>query len=128
MSGALIKSEIYMFVCLKFIGDFLDLKDYQNKASETAIYPKKLDGGVYYAAIGLAGEVGELLNKIKKIARDNAELDVEGVKGELGDVLWYCSQIATELGIDMNEVADYNLKKLEDRKRRGVIGGNGDNR
>ncbi len=113
---------------IKFSGDFLDLKEYQEKASETAIYPKSLDGGIYYAAIGLAGEVGELLNKIKKIARDKAEVDVEGIKGELGDVLWYCSQIAKELNIDMNDVAEYNLNKLKDRKARGVISGNGDNR
>ncbi|MGC8675982.1 MAG: nucleoside triphosphate pyrophosphohydrolase family protein [Candidatus Micrarchaeia archaeon] len=106
----------------------MELDEYQGKASETAIYPKMLNGGVYYAAIGLAGEVGELLNKIKKIARDNAQPSADEIKGELGDVLWYCSQVASELGISMNDVAAYNLKKLQDRKQRGVISGNGDKR
>ncbi len=105
----------------------MDFNEYQEKASKTAIYPKTLDGGVYYTAIGLAGEVGELLNKIKKIARDS-NTDLEGIKEELGDVLWYCSQLAKELDIDMNEVAESNLKKLADRQKRGVISGNGDKR
>ncbi|MEM3482785.1 MAG: nucleoside triphosphate pyrophosphohydrolase family protein, partial [Candidatus Micrarchaeaceae archaeon] len=91
-------------------------------------YPKQLTGGVYYAAIGLAGEVGELLNKIKKIARDNAPIDKDAIAGELGDVLWYVSQMATELGIEMDDVANHNLEKLSDRKNRGKISGNGDYR
>lgn len=106
----------------------MEFAEYQNKAKETAIYPKQLDGGIYYAAIGLAGEVGELLNKIKKIARDGAAVDKEAISGEMGDVLWYLSQMATELGISLDDIAGYNLKKLNDRKARGVISGSGDNR
>ncbi|MEM3211771.1 MAG: nucleoside triphosphate pyrophosphohydrolase family protein [Candidatus Micrarchaeaceae archaeon] len=106
----------------------MNFSEYQDKASTTAIYPKQLTGGVYYAAIGLAGEVGELLNKIKKIARDNAPIDKDAIAGELGDVLWYVSQMATELGIEMDDVAKHNLEKLSDRKNRGKISGNGDYR
>jgi len=106
----------------------LDFDDYQLNAKTTAIYPKQLNGGIYYAAIGLAGEVGELLNKIKKIARDNAPVDTEALKEEMGDALWYLSQIATELGISMSDVAESNLNKLKDRKQRGVLSGSGDKR
>jgi len=106
----------------------LEFSNYQSKASETAIYPKTLDGGVYYTAIGLAGEVGELLNKIKKIARDKAQISKEDITSELGDVLWYLSQLATEMGISMEDVAKNNLEKLKGRKERGTISGSGDNR
>ncbi|MEM3781636.1 MAG: nucleoside triphosphate pyrophosphohydrolase family protein [Candidatus Micrarchaeaceae archaeon] len=106
----------------------MDFSEYQGKAGTTAIYPKQLEGGVYYAAIGLAGEVGELLNKIKKIARDNAPVDKDAIAGELGDILWYVSQVATEFGIGLNDVAKKNLEKLSDRKQRGKISGSGDYR
>jgi len=106
----------------------LDFDDYQSSAKTTAIYPKQLNRGIYYTAIGLAGEVGELLNKIKKIARDNAPVDTEALKDEMGDVLWYLSQIATELGISISDVAEANLNKLKGRKQRGVISGSGDKR
>ena len=105
----------------------MDFDEYQLSAKPT-IYPKQLNGGIYFAAIGLAGEVGELLNKIKKIARDNAPVDKEALKEEMGDVLWYLSQIATELGISMSDVAESNLNKIKDRKQRGVISGSGDKR
>lgn len=104
----------------------MDFNTYQQKCKETAIYPDTLKGGVFYPALGLAGEVGELLNKIKKIARDNAQYTKEELMSELGDVLWYLSETARQLGIDLEDVAEYNLKKLEDRKKRGTIKGSGD--
>ncbi|MCL5112120.1 MAG: nucleoside triphosphate pyrophosphohydrolase family protein [Candidatus Marsarchaeota archaeon] len=106
----------------------MDLNEYQDNAKKTAVFPDALDGRFYYPAIGLAGEVGELLNKIKKIARDSAEINKEDLKSELGDVLWYLSQLAEELGISMEDVAAHNLEKLRDRAERGKIHGSGDNR
>ena len=106
----------------------MDFDEYQTQASRTAIDPKKLEGSFYYFSLGLAGEVGELLNKIKKIARDGKVPSREDLKGELGDVLWYLSQIAKEFDIPMSEVADYNIKKLKDRMERGKITGSGDER
>ncbi len=106
----------------------MDMSEYQNNAKKTAIYPKNLSGGVFYPALGLAGEVGELLNKIKKTARDNTALDKDEIKGELGDILWYVSQIAEELGLGLDEIASSNLDKLKSRQIRGVISGSGDNR
>ena len=70
----------------------------------------------------------QLLNKIKKIARDNMEIDRDDLKGEIGDILWYLAQISTELGIDFEDVALHNLEKLKSRHERGKIAGSGDNR
>jgi NTP pyrophosphatase (non-canonical NTP hydrolase) len=106
----------------------MDFSEYQERAKSTAVYPGKLDGAFFYPCIGLAGEVGELLNKIKKLARDNVKIDKDDLKGELGDILWYVSQISTELGIDMNDVVSSNLEKLRSRQERGKIGGSGDYR
>ncbi len=106
----------------------MDFAEYQKNTKMTAVYPKNLDGGVYYPALGLAGEVGELLNKIKKQARDGKALDREDIKAELGDVMWYVSQIAHEMDIDLDEIASYNIEKLRSRKERGVINGSGDRR
>ncbi len=106
----------------------MKLNDYQVQANETAIYPK----GLNYPILGLAGEAGEICNKYKKIIRDKSgEVDVndlDQLAKELGDVLWYVAQIASELGTDLETVARVNLMKLGDRKDRGVLGGSGDER
>jgi NTP pyrophosphatase (non-canonical NTP hydrolase) len=71
-------------------------------------------------------------NKYKKILRDKggeADVnDIDQLAKELGDVLWYVAQIATELGTDLETVARVNIMKLGDRKERGVLGGSGDDR
>lgn len=106
----------------------MKLDEYQQRANETAIYPE----GLNYPILGLAGEAGELCNKYKKILRDKGgEADINDLgqlAKELGDVLWYVAQIATELDTDLETVARRNLMKLEDRQNRGVLGGSGDNR
>ncbi len=106
----------------------MDFDEYQMQASKTAVDPKRLEGSFYYFSLGLAGEVGELLNKIKKIARDRKSPNRDELRGELGDVLWYLSQLAKEFDIPLSEVADYNIKKLRDRMDRGMIKGSGDER
>ena len=106
----------------------MKLNDYQNRANETAIYPE----GLNYPILGLAGEAGEICNKYKKVLRDSGGeitiTDVDQMAKELGDVLWYVAQIATELGTDLETVARVNIMKLGDRKDRGVLGGSGDER
>ena len=82
--------------------------------------------------LGLSGEAGETADKIKKILRDkegkiSAEDRKEVVK-ELGDVLWYLAAIATYLDVDLEEVARGNIEKLESRKQRNLLHGEGDNR
>lgn len=85
-----------------------------------------------YPLMGLAGEIGEVLNKAKKIARDDqGQMDLHKVEDsakELGDELWYVAAIATELGVPLGAVARSNIRKLQSRKERGVLGGDGDNR
>jgi len=83
-------------------------------------------------AMGVAGEAGEVVEKWKKIvAYKEGKIspeDLEGLKKELGDVVWYIAVMAESLGLSFEEVIQHNVKKLADRKQRGVIKGQGDNR
>jgi len=99
--------------------------EYQEEAKKTAIYPDQYR--VVYPALGLAGEAGEVAEKVKKHIRDGV-LNVDDLKKELGDVLWYLAAIAADLGLNLDDVAESNLQKLRSRQVRGVISGNGDNR
>lgn len=109
----------------------MDFKEYQEKSRKTAIYPDAGNNFIY-PTLGLSGEAGEVANKIKKIFRDNGgKIDDEikqAVKKELGDVMWYVSQLATELGLSLDDVAEKNIKNLYDRMERGTLHGSGDNR
>ena len=105
--------------------------DYQKLSRKTAIYPD-LDKNFIYPVIGLAGEAGEVSEKVKKIIRDHGGVPNDGhkeeIKKELGDVLWYVAQISTELGISMKDVAVANIEKLYSRMERNKLTGSGDNR
>ena len=91
----------------------MKLSDYQTKARVTALYP---DAGSnpYYPALGLGGEVGEVLNKVKKVMRDHdGQITNEfrdDLKKELGDVLWYVAALATELNLNLDEIAEANIE------------------
>ena len=98
--------------------------EYQEFARLTAIYPE--DVKVVYPTLGLCGEAGEVAEKIKKHMRDGRSL--VGVGLELGDVLWYISALADDLGITLEEVAQANIDKLASRMERGKLGGSGDDR
>lgn len=106
--------------------------EYQKESKKTAIYKKIGDHKVLYPTLGLAGETGEVVDKMKKIFRDKDGVfspeDIDGIKKELGDVLWYLSQIASDLEIDLDDVAKANLDKLFSRMERNVLGGSGDER
>ena len=106
----------------------MNINEYQKQASETAIYKDKL----IYPTLGLAGEAGEIANTVKKILRDSSGNLQESVREdliyELGDVLWYIAALATDLNVELSEVANKNIEKLNSRKNRGTIGGSGDNR
>lgn len=109
----------------------MNLEEYQERSRKTAKYPDA-DNNYIYPTLGLSGEAGEVAEKIKKVIRDkggqvNDETRDE-IKKELGDVLWYVSQLATELGISLDDIAESNIRKLYDRMDRGVLQGNGDNR
>ena len=98
--------------------------EYQEFARLTAIYPE--DVKVVYPTLGLCGEAGEVAEKIKKHMRDGRSL--VGVGLELGDVLWYISALADDLGITLEEIAQANIDKLASRMERGKLGGSGDER
>ena len=107
-----------------------DFDEYQKLAYDTAIYPNK-GNNIYYPALGL-GEAGEVQGKIKKVMRDDNDVltdeKKEQIKSEMGDVLWYLAALASEMKIDLSDIATANIVKLYDRKKRDVIKGSGDNR
>ena len=126
------------------------LNHYQEFARSTAVYPGRDEGGfnpLAYCTFGLTGESGEIAEKIKKRYRlggpeafcpgatvehkgktETYEEFVENLKKELGDVLWYVAGLASELKLDLSDVADANVEKLSSRQARGVLKGAGDNR
>lgn len=120
----------------------MELNEYQKRAMTTCM---PTCDNFAYMMLNLVGEVGELASKVAKMVRrdeayihDNhfqfypccpdAEEYLEGMKGELGDILWQLSGLCHTFDFSLEEVARYNLEKLASRRRRGVIDGNGDNR
>lgn len=134
--------QYIVYNCLNELRDFRwgdknDFIEYQTKAIEYdterhAIGAEARWRGFVEKALGLAGESGEVVEKIKKLVRDQhlniRDEDREEILKELGDVLWYVSALAAYMGIDLNTVAKTNLEKLEDRNNRDKIHGSGDNR
>jgi len=109
----------------------MEINEYQKLAQMTAIYPGKGEN-LTYPALGLNGEAGEVADKIKKVFRDNHgdfnQAKKEAIALELGDCLWYIADLAFELGYTLETVAIMNIAKLSSRAKRGLIGGDGDNR
>lgn len=99
----------------------MNFEEYQSEASQTAHYPRRLEN-LEYPTLGLTGEAGEVANIVKKIQRDHGGTVSEEVramlKDELGDVLWYISACADELGLTLDEIAAYNVNKLARRHGR----------
>ena len=108
----------------------MDFNSYQRIAKTTAIYPATHK--ILYPALGLAGEAGEVANKVKKLIRDGTSSLPkewkEQIGSEIGDCLWYCAVLADDLGISLGRIAAQNEKKLAKRKREGMISGSGDSR
>lgn len=108
----------------------MQFKEYEQTINKFAIYPeagRSTPMGLAYCALGLVGEAGEYSEKIKKLIRDG-KLDKPLAAKELGDVLWYLTRSANELGYTLTDIAEINLVKLTDRKDRGVLQGSGDER
>jgi NTP pyrophosphatase (non-canonical NTP hydrolase) len=108
----------------------MQLSEYQRLSRGTAEYPR--DAWLAYPALGLAGEAGEVAEHAKKAIRDDGGTVSDERRGamakELGDVLWYVAQLASELGLELEDIARENLEKLSSRQRRGVLSGSGDER
>jgi NTP pyrophosphatase (non-canonical NTP hydrolase) len=108
----------------------MQLSEYQRLSRSTAHYPR--NEALTYPALGLAGEAGEFADHAKKVIRDDGgEVSDErrrAMSKELGDVLWYVAQLASELDLELEEIARENLEKLASRQARGVLAGSGDDR
>ena len=121
----------------------MELNDYQERAMVTCM---PTCNNASYMLLNMVGEVGEFASKIAKgirkgelMIKDNnlclnsekvteeslARLD-ESLMAEAGDILWQLSGLCTIIGWDLEKVAEYNLKKLAERKKNGTIAGNGD--
>lgn len=110
----------------------MDLDKYQELTEETAVYPEELPDFVppelVYVVLGMDGEAGEVVEKLKKAIREDDPSYIEDMEKELGDVLWYWARICKELDTTGSEVAEANIEKLFDRQTRGVLTGEGDER
>ena len=108
----------------------MDVNVYQDKAVATAIYPETHK--ITYPALGMAGEAGEVANKVKKIIRDGKKSLPddwqEQLASEIGDVLWYCAALARDLDMSLATIMAANLDKLKTRQEQGTLGGSGDKR
>jgi len=108
-------------------------KEYQTLAARTG-YDESAERNfvLMIYSMGLAGESGEVIEKLKKAMRDRGgeltEDDRQSLKKELGDVLWYLSELARKIGLSLEEVAALNIEKLASRLERGTLHGAGDNR
>ena len=109
-----------------------DIDKYQQESSKQRQYKGAIKHAIVYPAFGLAGEVGEFHEKLKKIFRDKAgqisDDDLQELKLELGDIAWYVAVCADVLGLKMSDVLDTNLQKTADRRRRDMVSGEGDHR
>lgn len=109
----------------------MNFEEYQTKARQTAIYPN-IGDNLWYPALGLCGEAGEVAEKVKKIYRDDggqvSTTKKEDLIKELGDILWYIANIAEEINASMDNIAKVNLDKLAKRTVENKVHGDGDNR
>ena len=110
----------------------MQLNEYQNEATKTAVLDHVGVDPVVFLGLCLSGEVGEVNQKIKKALFANEDLHSvnfkENISHELGDVLWYLSQLAKQLNLNLEEIAKDNLLKVNYRMERNKLGGSGDSR
>ena len=108
------------------------LDSYKEFTREIAVYPEARQRtlpAITYTALGLAGEAGEVANKVKKLLRDGDTPEKRAAIGkEMGDILWYWVRLCDELSLDPVKVLEENQLKLTSRKERGTLQGSGDNR
>ncbi len=124
----------------------VSIEEYEDMVIEAAIYKEAVDDfvdlaklddvakmlSVFYATTGLAGEAGEVANKVKKILRDNRGVIDDEIRqkvlGELGGVAWYLTAVSAEFDLSLTDVLEYNFNQIKDRQERDVLHGDGDNR
>ena len=121
----------------------MELNDYQERAMVTCM---PTCNNASYMLLNMVGEVGEFASKIakgirkgemiitenalcldsKQFTKESLERLDESLMAEAGDILWQLSGLCTIMGWELEDVAEYNLKKLAERKKNGTIAGNGD--
>lgn len=114
-----------------------------NTYAKEALKSKDCPDSIFYGALGLTGEAGEVSDKIKKYWRDilyrspgvhEDELTLmpgavkEGILKEMGDVLWYLAYLADAMKVSLQSVAQGNIRKIQSRVQNGTIHGEGDDR
>jgi NTP pyrophosphatase (non-canonical NTP hydrolase) len=108
----------------------MDFADYQKRAANLNLCPEEYK--LLHSILGLAGEAGEVAEKFKKLYRDRRgvmdEAFKQSIKSEISDVLWYVSDLSSQMGFSLDEIAMHNIDKLESRRNRGKLHGSGDNR
>ncbi len=97
----------------------MDFRHYQRAAARTAAQHSDPEKRIAILAIGVAGEAGEVVEPIKKFLGHGHMLDTSNLEKELGDLLWYIANLATEFDIDLNMVAEKNVAKLQKRYPNG---------
>ena len=102
----------------------MNIDDYTYQAMKTRLPSANKE----YALLGLVGEVGELYSLLAKSIRDKKTLDLEMVKAEVADCVWFLSALSVDYGFSLSEALEKNLKKLAKRQKNNTLQGNGDNR
>lgn len=103
-----------------------NFNEYNDFVKGLKVYPEK--NAIIYPTLGLTGEAGEVAEDVKKWLRGDRELNKEDLILELGDVLFYIAALADDLGYTLEDVAQANVNKLESRRRRDLIKGDGSKR
>ncbi len=97
----------------------MELKEYQQLALRTINKDlpelNKWEIKAILLYTGIAGESGELIDLFKKAIFHKHGLDRDKVRGEIGDLVWYIVNLASHFGIDMSEVLQLNIDKLNIR-------------
>ena len=117
----------------------VEIDEYMLKTDETVVYPAHIqeesDEDIYqicYIGLKLSGEVGEVNEHIGKCVRDDnghfTQERIEKLSKEIGDVFWYLCRLCRHFNLKLSDVLEKNLNKLFDRKKRGVIKGDGSDR
>lgn len=106
--------------------------DYQEWTRSFVRFSEQDLEGLYHCVLGLCGEAGETADKVKRINRDdNGQLTEErkaAIVEELSDVCWYLAAAADSIGVSFSDIIRCNIDKLESRRARGVLRGEGDKR
>ena len=110
----------------------MNTKDYEQFVADSRVITEgnQAVNTLEYGALGLAGETGEVVDNIKRLLRGDyskEELRPEILK-ELGDTLWYLTDLTIKLDSSLEEIMQINYDKVQDRKQRGVQLGKGNHR